>query len=91
LKEQDEEEAPFIPPALIHPKYSSRLPRIIATVLIAAVLIYGGSRLWQHWSRHSESSTVAQTEPLAVQTVGDLTLRSSAICGARKAISARIP
>src|SRR5204863_9202685 len=72
----DEEENPFIPPALVPSEgIRRRLPRIIATVLIAGALIYGGSKLWQNWSRHSESSTATQNEPLAVQTVGDLTVR----------------
>jgi hypothetical protein len=76
LKEQDEDETPLLPPVLVPPVgIRRRLPRIIATVAIAAALIYGGSKAWQNWSTHSGTGAVAQNEPLAVQTVGDLTVK----------------
>ncbi len=76
LKEHEEEEAPFVPPILIpSEKVRHRLPRIIATIVIAAALIYGGSRAWQNWSTHSASHIAARGEPLAVQTVDDLTVK----------------
>jgi copper/silver efflux system protein len=76
LKEHEEEEAPFVPPILIpSEKVRRRLPRIIATIVIAAALIYSGSRAWQNWSTHSASHIAARGEPLAVQTVDDLTVK----------------
>ena len=76
LQDRHEEETPVVPPALVpSEKVRRRVPRIIATIVIAAALIYGGSILWQNWSTRSGSVTAAQDEPLAVQTVGDLTVK----------------
>src|SRR5216684_3658836 len=56
LKEQAEEETPFVPPALIPSEgVRRRLPRIIATAVVASALIYGGSKVWQNWPTHSGS------------------------------------
>jgi hypothetical protein len=74
LKEQEEEETPFVPSALIPSEgVRRRLPRIIATVVIATALIYAGAKVWQNWATHG-SATVARNEPLATQTIDDLTV-----------------
>jgi hypothetical protein len=76
LKGQEEEETPFVPPALMPSEgVRRRLPRIIATVVIAAALIYAGSKVWQNWPTHTGSATVARNEPLATQAVDDLTVQ----------------
>ena len=73
LKEQEEEETPFVPPALMPSEgIRRRLPRIIATVLIAAALIYGANFVW-----HKFASRNMTGAPFATQTVNDLTVQLS--------------
>jgi len=71
LKEQEEEEAPFIPPALVPTEgIRRRLPRIIATVLIAIALIYGATFAWHKFAAQKISGA-----PFATQTVNDLMVK----------------
>src|SRR5439155_19003203 len=50
LKEQEEEEAPFLPPALVPSERTRRrVPKIIATVIIVAALIYGANFAWHRF------------------------------------------
>src|SRR5712692_3611689 len=80
LKEQEEEETPFVPPALIPSEgIRRRLPRIIATVVIAVALIYGGNFAW-----HKFASRNMTGAPFATQTVNDLTVRLSSAGGQLK-------
>jgi copper/silver efflux system protein len=71
LKEQDEEETPFVPPALIPSEgVRRRLPRIIATVVIVAALIYGANFAWHKFATRNMTG-----KPFATQTVNDLTVK----------------
>jgi Cu(I)/Ag(I) efflux system membrane protein CusA/SilA len=80
LKEQGEEKTPFVPPALVPPeRVRRRMPRIIATVLIAAALIYGANFAW-----HKFASRNTIGKPLATQTVNDLTVTFSSPDGQLK-------
>jgi copper/silver efflux system protein len=78
LPEQQEEEAvPFLTRALIPSERARlRLPRIIATVLIAAALIYGGNFAW-----HKLASRKTTNTPFATQSVNDLTVTLSSSNG----------
>ena len=58
LKEQEEEEAPLVPPALV-PSESvlRRMTRIIAMVLIAAALIYAANFGWHKFTSRNTAGT----------------------------------
>ena len=71
LKEQDEEETPFVPPALMPSEgIRRRAPRIIATIVIVVALIYGANFAW-----HKFASRNITGAPFATQTVNDLTVK----------------
>ncbi len=71
LKEQEEEGASFVPSALIPSEgIRRRLPKIIATVLIAVALIYGANFTWHKFASRNTSGTA-----FATQTVNDLTVK----------------
>src|SRR6202040_3115076 len=76
----EEAPAPLVPPALV-PSHRVRhhLPRIIATTLIAAGLIYGASFVW-----HKASTRKITSPPLATQIVNDLTVQLSSPGGQLK-------
>jgi len=80
LKEQEEEETPLVPPALV-PSESvlRRMPRIIAMVLIAAALIYAANFGWHKFTSRNTAGT-----PFATQTVNDLTITFSSPGGQLK-------
>ena len=71
------EPAPIVPPALV-PSHRIRhhLPGIVATTLIAIVLIYGASFAWHEFTSRNMTGT-----PLATQTVNDLTVNLMAPAG----------
>src|SRR5213078_625316 len=57
LKEQEEEETPFVPPALISSEgIRRRAPKIMATVVIVAALIYGANFAWHRFAARSNTS-----------------------------------
>jgi Cu(I)/Ag(I) efflux system membrane protein CusA/SilA len=71
LEERHEEEAAFVPSTLVPSEgVRRRLPRIIATILIAAALVYGANLAWHKFASRNTSGT-----PVATQTVNDLTVR----------------
>jgi Cu(I)/Ag(I) efflux system membrane protein CusA/SilA len=73
LQDRHEEETVLVPPALVpSERIRRRLPRIIATVLIATALIYGGNFAWHKFARRNTSG-----KPFATQTVNDLTVTLS--------------
>src|SRR6266576_3973346 len=78
LPDQNEEEAPFIPPPALVPSHRVRhhLPRIMATALIAIGLIYGASFVW-----YKASARKITSPPFATQTVNDLTVKLMAPAG----------
>src|SRR5437660_114935 len=80
LKEQEEEETPWVPPALA-PSESvlRRMPRIIAMVLIAAALIYAAN-----FGLHKFTSRNTAGTPFATQTINDLTITFSSPGGQLK-------
>src|SRR5881398_130836 len=80
LKEQEEEETPLVPPALV-PSESvlRRMTRIIAMVLIAAALIYAANFGWHKFTSRNTAGT-----PFATQTVNDLTITFSSPGGQLK-------
>jgi len=80
LKEQEEEEAPLVPPALV-PSESvlRRMSRIIAMVLIAAALIYAANFGWHKFTSRNTAGI-----PFATQTVNDLTITFSSPGGQLK-------
>ncbi len=80
LKEQEEEETPFVPPALIPSEgIRRRAPRIIATIVVAAALIYSANFAW-----HKFASRNATGKPFTTQTVNDLTVTFSSPGGQLK-------
>ena len=73
----EEEPAPIVPPALVpSERVRHRLPRIMATTLIAIGLIYGASFVW-----HKASARKITSPPFATQTVDDLTVKLMAPAG----------
>src|SRR5256886_130138 len=80
LKEQEEEETPLVPPALV-PSESvlRRMPRIMAMVLIAAALVYAANFGWHKFTSRNTAGT-----PFATQTVNDLTITFSSPGGQLK-------
>src|SRR5438034_9605470 len=73
----EEEPAPLVPPALVpSERVRHRLPRIMATTLIAIGLIYGASFVW-----HKASARKITSPPFATQTVDDLTVKLMAPAG----------
>ena len=80
LKEQEEEETPFIPPALIPSEgIRRRAPRIIATIVIVVALIYGANFAWHKFASRNMTGT-----PFATQTENDLTVKLSSSNGQLK-------
>jgi hypothetical protein len=76
LTDQTEEDVAFVPPTLVPSgKVRRRTLQTVAVIVAATLLLYGGSKLWQNWSAHSGSEIAARGEPLAVQTVDDLTVK----------------
>jgi len=76
LRDQTEEHTAFVPFMFVpSDKIWRRILRIAAVLAAAALLLYGGAKLWQTWPAHSGSHIAAQGEPLAVQTVDDLTVK----------------
>ena len=76
LRDQTEEEDELVPPTLAPSgNFRRRLFRIAAVIALAVLLLFGGFKLWQNWPAHLESRGAAQGEPLAVQTVDDLTVK----------------
>src|SRR5207253_1372560 len=77
LKEQEEEETPFVPPALMpSEKVRRRLPRGIATVVIAAAFVYGANFAWHKLAARNVTGTA-----FATQTVNDLSVKLSSSNG----------
>lgn len=73
----EEEPAPLVPPALVpSERVRHRLPRIMATTVIAIGLIYGASFVW-----HKASGRKITSPPFATQTVNDLTVKLMAPAG----------
>jgi len=73
LQDPHEEETVFVPAALVpSERIRRRLPRIIATILIATAVIYGGNFAW-----HKFASRNTTGKPFATQTVNDLTVTLS--------------
>src|SRR5216117_2628327 len=73
----EEKPAPLVPPALVpSERVRHRLPRIMATTLIAIGLIYGASFVW-----HKASARKITSPPFATQTVNDLTIKLMAPAG----------
>src|SRR5207237_7645636 len=80
LKEQKEEETPLVPPALVPSEgVRRRMPRIIATVLIGAALIYAVNFGWPKFTSRNTAGT-----SFATQTVNDLTITLSSPGGQLK-------
>src|SRR6266487_660263 len=80
LKEQEEEETPLVPPALIPSEgVRRRLPRIMAIIVIAAALIYAANFGWHKFTSRNTAGT-----PFATQTVNDLTITLSSPGGKLK-------
>ena len=74
--DQTEEQPVFArTPVVPSGKLRRRLLRILALVVAAVLAIYGGPKVRHAWSAHSRHQTAAQGEPLAVQTVDDLTVK----------------
>jgi hypothetical protein len=81
LQDRHEEKTALVPPALIPSEgIRRRLPRIIATVLIAATLIYGANFAW-----HKFASRNTAGRSFAAETVNDLTVTLSSPGGQLKA------
>ena len=73
LQDPHEEETARVPPALLpSERVQRRLPRIIATILIAAALIYGANFAWHKFAIRNTTG-----KSFATQTVNDLTVRLS--------------
>jgi len=80
LQDRHEEETALVPPALLpFEGVRRRTPRIIATVLTAAALIYGANFAWQKFASRNMTGT-----PFATQTVNDLTVTLSSPAGQLK-------
>src|SRR5437773_6696648 len=80
LKEQEEEEASFVPPALIPSEGARRrVPKVIATVVIVAALIYGANFAWHRFAARSITGAA-----FATQTINDLTVKLSSAGGQLK-------
>ncbi|MEO7723810.1 MAG: efflux RND transporter permease subunit, partial [Chthoniobacterales bacterium] len=76
LRDQTEVETVFVPPTLVpSDKVRRRLFRILAVIALAVLLLFGGFKLWENWPALSGSRSAARGEPLAVQTVDDLTVK----------------
>ena len=76
LRDQTEEDVAFVPPTLVPSgKVRRRIFRIAGVIALAVLLLFAGFKLWQSWSTHSGSQIAARGEPLAVQTVDDLTVK----------------
>src|SRR6478752_7078593 len=81
LQDRHEEETVLVPAALVpSERIRRRLPRIIATILIATALIYGGNFAWH---KFASGNTTGQS--FATQTVNDLTVTLSSSGGQFKA------
>src|SRR5207248_2382876 len=73
----EEKPARIVPPALVpSERVRHRLPRIMATTVIAIGLIYGASFVW-----HKASAKKIISPPFATQTVNDLTVKLMAPAG----------
>jgi hypothetical protein len=73
----EEEPGPIVPPALVPSRrVRHRLPRIVATTLIAIALLYGASFAWHKFASRNMTGT-----PFATQTVNDLTVKLMAPAG----------
>jgi len=80
LKEQEEEEIRFVPPALIPSEGVRRcLPKLIAMVVIVGALIYGGNFAWLKFASRNTAGASFST-----QTVNDLTVTLSSPGGQLK-------
>jgi hypothetical protein len=73
LPDRREEATALVPPALVPSEgVRRRMPRIVATVLIAAALVYGANFAW-----HKFASRNTTGKPFVTQTVNDLTVTFS--------------
>ena len=80
LRDRHEEATAVVPPALVLSEgVRRRMPRIIATVLIAAALVYGANFAW-----HKFASRNTTGKPFVTQTVNDLTVAFSSRDGELK-------
>jgi Cu(I)/Ag(I) efflux system membrane protein CusA/SilA len=80
LKDRHEGETALVPPTLIpSERVRRRMPRIVATVLIAAALIYGANLAWHKFASRNVTGKV-----FATQTVNDLTVTLSSPDGQLK-------
>jgi Cu(I)/Ag(I) efflux system membrane protein CusA/SilA len=80
LRDRHEEATAVVPPALVLSEgVRRRMPRIIATVLIAAALVYGANFGW-----HKFASRNTTGKPFVTQTVNDLTVAFSSRDGEPK-------
>jgi hypothetical protein len=71
LQDRDEEEIALVPPRLVpSEEVRRRMPQIIATILIAAALIYGANLAWHKFASRNMTGT-----PVVTQTVNDLTVK----------------
>jgi len=74
LEDQTEAEAPLIPPELIPSERTrQRLPKIIALIVVIVLILFGGKFVWQKIA--APKAAVAQSAPIATQTVNDLTVK----------------
>jgi len=74
LEDQTEAEAPLIPPELIPSERTrQRLPKIIALIVAIILILFGGKFVWQRIA--APKAAVAQSAPIATQTVNDLTVK----------------
>jgi len=81
LQDRHEEETVLVPAALVpSERIRRRLPRIIATILIATALIYGGNFAWHKFANGNTTGKF-----FATQTVNDLTVTLSSSGGQLKA------
>jgi Cu(I)/Ag(I) efflux system membrane protein CusA/SilA len=80
LPDRLEEETALVPPSWVPSEgIRRRTPRIIATVVIAAALVYGANFAW-----HKIVSRNTPGKPFATQTVNDLTITFSSADGQLK-------
>lgn len=81
LRDRHEEATALVPPALVPSEgVRRRMPRIVATVLIAAALVYGANFAWHKFASRNTTGTTFVT-----QTVNDLTVTFSSRDGDLKA------